>query len=95
MTEQCDCQLYKLQKTSTPCQGSPESEGMEIRLDVLLTICSWVAGCFSLFGSLVITVVLTFIFPQNYDWNNMKTIAVFNDISSDVSPISSCFFPVD
>lgn len=42
-------------------------------------------GCFSLFISLILTVVLSFLFPQNFDWNEMKSIAVFNDISKDVS----------
>ena len=42
------------------------------------------AGCLSLFGSLVVTVGLSYFFPQNYNWTDMKTIAVFNDISGDV-----------
>ena len=42
-------------------------------------------GCFSLFISLILTIVLSFIFPQNFDWNDMKSISVFNDISKDVS----------
>lgn len=42
-------------------------------------------GCFSLFISLILTVVLSFLFPQNFDWNEMKSIAVFDDISKDVS----------
>ena len=42
-------------------------------------------GCFSLFTSLIITVLLSLLYPQNYDWANMKDIAVFNDISADVS----------
>ena len=41
-------------------------------------------GCFSLFTSLIITVLLSFLYPQDYDWANMKDIAVFNDISADV-----------
>ena len=42
-------------------------------------------GCFSLFISLILTIVLSLIFPQNYDWNDMKQILVFNDVSKDVS----------
>lgn len=42
-------------------------------------------GCFSLGISLILLVVLSFLFPQNYDWNNMKHISVFDDISKDVS----------
>lgn len=41
-------------------------------------------GCFSLFISLILTVVLFFIFPQHYDWNDMKQIHVFSDVSKDV-----------
>ena len=46
-------------------------------------------GCFSLFISLILTIVLSFIFPQNFDWNDMKSITVFNDISKDVSSTST------
>lgn len=49
-------------------------------------------GCFSLFISLILVVVLSFFFPQHYDWNDMKQIHVFNDVSKDVSPVTpSCF----
>ena len=42
-------------------------------------------GCFSLFISLILTVVLSFLFPQNFDWNEMKHIQLYNDVSKDVS----------
>ena len=42
-------------------------------------------GCFSLFISLILTVVLSFLFPQNFDWSEMKHIQLYNDVSKDVS----------
>ena len=45
-------------------------------------------GCFSLGISLILLVLLSFMFPQNYDWNDMKHISVFDDISKDVSSTS-------
>ena len=42
-------------------------------------------GCFSLFISLILTVVLSLLFPQNYDWSQMKHIKIYNDVSKDVS----------
>lgn len=46
-------------------------------------------GCFSLFSSLILTMVLSYIKPQHYDWKDMRSIAVYNDISKDVCAISS------
>jgi hypothetical protein len=52
-----------------------------------LILASYLAtGCFSLFGSTIITVGLSLWFPQSYDWNDMKSIAMFNDVTKDVGP---------
>ena len=40
-------------------------------------------GCFSLFISLILVIVLSFFVPQNYDWRNMRSILVYSDISHD------------
>ncbi|DBA97618.1 TPA: hypothetical protein ACH3X3_012521 [Trebouxia sp. C0006] len=45
-------------------------------------------GCFSLFISLILTVVLSFLFPQNFDWNEMKHIQLYNDVSKDKKSIA-------
>ena len=42
-------------------------------------------GCFSLGISTILTVVLSLIFPQHYDWVGTRTLSVFNDTSKDVS----------
>ena len=46
-------------------------------------------GCFSLFISLILTVVLSLLVPQHYDWKDMRSILVYNDISKDVSTHSA------
>ena len=43
-------------------------------------------GCFSLGISTILTVGLSLIFPQHYDWVGTRTLAVFNDQSKDVRP---------
>ena len=48
-------------------------------------------GCFSLFISLIVVVVLSYLAPQHYDWKDMRSIAVYNDISKDVWPLSVTF----
>lgn len=45
-------------------------------------------GCFSLFSSLILTMVLSYIKPQHYDWKDMRSIAVYNDISKDQKTIA-------
>lgn len=44
-------------------------------------------GCFSLGVSTILTVVLSLIFPQHYDWVGTRTLSVFNDTSKDVRPL--------
>ncbi|KAL3163035.1 hypothetical protein ABBQ32_009460 [Trebouxia sp. C0010 RCD-2024] len=46
-------------------------------------------GCFSLGISLILLVLLSFLFPQNYDWNDMKHISVFDDISKDKTAVAN------
>lgn len=41
-------------------------------------------GCFSLGTSLISTVLLSYLWPQNFDWRQMREISVFSDISKDV-----------
>lgn len=42
-------------------------------------------GCFSLGISLISTIFFSYLWPQNFDWNEMREIKVFNDIQKDVS----------
>ena len=46
-------------------------------------------GCFSLFISLILTVLLSYLVPQHYDWKEMQ-IAIFDDTTKDVSLMPRC-----
>ncbi|KAK9834606.1 hypothetical protein WJX74_005599 [Apatococcus lobatus] len=45
-------------------------------------------GCFSLGTSLISTIILSYLWPQNFDWNEMRQISVFSDISKDKKSIA-------
>ncbi|KAK9803818.1 hypothetical protein WJX73_003159 [Symbiochloris irregularis] len=45
-------------------------------------------GCFSLFISLILVVVLSWLVPQHYDWKNMASIQVYSDITRDKRSIA-------
>ena len=43
-------------------------------------------GCFSLFISLILVIVLSWLVPQHYDWSNMASIQIYSDVTRDVCP---------